>query len=199
MVTSSEPETDGRIQRSERSREAIVRAMLNLIGAGNLSPTAQQAAAHANVGVRTVFRHFSDMNTLFATMHERLEDEIEDLFVKQEQTGDLGTRVEKLVERRIMLFERIAPYERSSAIHRPGSGFLQRLHERSVRSLRRDLLLWLPELGGAASPTAQAIEMILSFEAHQRLRIDQKLSVPRTRATLRQIARDLTKGLPNAN
>ena len=53
--------------------------------------------AHANVGVRTVFRHVADMNTLFATMHERLEDEIEDLFVKQEQTGDLGTRVEKLV------------------------------------------------------------------------------------------------------
>ena len=97
MVTSSEPETDGRIQRSERSREAIVRGMLELIGAGNLSPTAQQIASHANVGVRTVFRHFSDMNTLFATMHERLEDEIGDLFVQREQAGDLDTRVEQLL------------------------------------------------------------------------------------------------------
>jgi len=199
MVTSSEPETDGRIQRSERSREAIVRGMLELIGAGNLSPTAQQIASHANVGVRTVFRHFSDMNTLFATMHERLEDEIGDLFVHREQAGDLDTRVGQLVERRITLFERIAPYERSSALHRPGSGFLQRLHERSVRSLRRDLQFWLPELGGTSSPTAQAIEMILSFEAYERLRIDQNLSIPRTQAALHQSAHALTKNLATAN
>jgi hypothetical protein len=41
--------------------------------------------------------------------------------------------------------------------------------------------------------------MILSFEAHQRLRIDQKLSVPRTQAALHQSAHALMKGLPRAN
>ena len=57
MATSTDLPTDGRIQRSERSRETIVQAMLDLIGEGTLSPTAQQVAVRADVGVRTVFRH----------------------------------------------------------------------------------------------------------------------------------------------
>ena len=56
MATPSELPTDGRVQRSERSREAIIRAMLDLIGEGIASPTAQQVALRADVGVRTVFR-----------------------------------------------------------------------------------------------------------------------------------------------
>ena len=52
---------DGRRLRSERSRQAIIDAMMELIGEGNLVPTAQQASERAGVGIRTVFRHFSDM------------------------------------------------------------------------------------------------------------------------------------------
>ncbi len=91
MATHTDLATDGRIQRSERSRTSIVQAILELIGEGSLSPTAQQVAERADVGVRTVFRHFSDMETLFATMNDRLVAEVDSLFVEKVQTGPMST------------------------------------------------------------------------------------------------------------
>ena len=131
--------TDGRSRRSERSRTAIVQAMLELIGKGALSPTAQQVAERADVGVRTVFRHFSDMETLFATMNDQLTAEVDSLFVDTVQTGPYEDRVDALIERRMTIFGTLAPYVRSSTLQRWRSAFLQREHERTTRLLRRDL------------------------------------------------------------
>ena len=65
--TSTPAKVDGRRLRSDRSRQVIVEAMLQLINEGNLVPTAQQIANHAKVGIRSVFRHFEDMEAIFAT------------------------------------------------------------------------------------------------------------------------------------
>ena len=72
MSDSLSPATkvDGRRLRSDRSRQVIVEAMLQLIDGGNLVPTAQQVADHAKVGIRSVFRHFEDMEAIFATADE---------------------------------------------------------------------------------------------------------------------------------
>ena len=56
---------DGRLERSKKSRDLIIKAMRDLIDEGILSPTAQQVAQTAQVGIRTVFRHANDMETLF--------------------------------------------------------------------------------------------------------------------------------------
>ena len=194
MSTSAELQTDGRVQRSERSREAIVRAMLDLIGEGTLRPTAQQVAAQADVGVRTVFRHFSDMETLFAAMNERLTEQVDPLFVDAPQSGPFEERLEALVERRLALFEKLSPYLRSSALQRGRSDFLARQHDRNVRLLRRDLRHWLPEVEGAPRETAEALELLLSFESIQRLRSDQRLGARRARQVLLHAARALARG-----
>jgi len=185
MATPTELATDGRIQRSERSRTAIVQAMLELIGEGSLSPTAQQVAERADVGVRTVFRHFSDMETLFATMNEQLSAEVGTLFVETNQTGSFLERVDALIDRRVAIFGKLAPYVRSSTLQRWRSAFLQEEHERTTRVLRRDLRRWLPELESVPSEVADALEMILSFEAWNRLRIEQKLGLRRATGVMR--------------
>ena len=185
MATPSELPTDGRVQRSERSREAIVRAMLDLIGEGIASPTAQQVALRADVGVRTVFRHFSDMDTLFSKMNERLTDEVDALFVGDVQTGSLAERIDRLIDHRLQIFERLAPYLRSSAIQRARSSFLESQHDRNVRTFRQDLRRWLPELESAPAEVGEGLEMLLSFEAFDRLRSDQRLGMRRAEATIR--------------
>lgn len=195
MATSPDLPTDGRVKRSERSREAIVQAMLELIGEGSLSPTAQQVAERADVGVRTVFRHFNDMDTLFATMNDRLTEQVDSLFVDDVQTGSLATRLDGLLEHRLALFEKLAPYLRSSSLQRARSAFLQAQHDRNVRALRRDLRRWLPEVESAASDVAEGLEMALSFEAFNRLRSDQRLSARRTRSVLHEIVRGLAGAL----
>ena len=45
--------TDGRLQRSERSRELIAEALYELMGEGDLGPSAQKVADRAGVGIRT--------------------------------------------------------------------------------------------------------------------------------------------------
>jgi AcrR family transcriptional regulator len=167
--------------------------MLELIGEGSLSPTAQQVAERADVGVRTVFRHFSDMETLFATMNEQLTAEVDSLFVEKVQSGSFSERVESLIERRVAIFGKLAPYQRSSTLQRWRSAFLQQEHERTTRVLRRDLRRWLPEVETAPSEVSDALEMILSFEAWNRLRIEQRLSLRRTTAVMRLTILELLK------
>ena len=56
------PQADGRRQRSQRSREKILRAYWELMLAGDMSPSAAAIAEHAGVGLRSVFRHFEDLD-----------------------------------------------------------------------------------------------------------------------------------------
>ena len=55
---------DGRMLRGERSRQQIVDALFKLIRAGEMNPGAAQVADAANVSLRTVFRHFEEMDSL---------------------------------------------------------------------------------------------------------------------------------------
>ena len=64
-------EMDGRIARGARARAAIVDALLALIEAGELRPSAARIAERAGVSLRSVFQHFKDVESLFAAMADR--------------------------------------------------------------------------------------------------------------------------------
>jgi AcrR family transcriptional regulator len=176
--------SDGRVRRGERSRDAIVQALYELIGAGALAPTAQQVAERAGVGLRSVFRHFRDMESLFAEVDAKLLREVQPFAFEPPAQGSLAERVAALAARRAQLFERIAPYKRSGNAQRPASPFLRARHAELVRRLRAALRGWLPELANAPLELAAAIELVSSFEAWDRLRVDQRLSRERAEATL---------------
>ena len=57
--------SDGRLKRSVATRKKILQALTALTYEGVLSPTAEQVAMRADVGLRTVFRHFDDMDSLY--------------------------------------------------------------------------------------------------------------------------------------
>jgi AcrR family transcriptional regulator len=176
------PALDGRVRRGERNRGAIVEAMYALIGAGELEPTAEQVATRAGVGLRSVFRHFTDMESLYAEVDARLRAEVEPIVAAGAPSGSLAERVRVLLERRARLFERIAPYKRSA--NRRRSPFLTARHRLLVRALREHLLRWLPELARVPREVFDAIELASSFEAWDRLRSEQGLSAARARAAV---------------
>jgi AcrR family transcriptional regulator len=178
---------DGRAQRSERSREAIVQALLELVGEGVLEPTAQQVAERADVGVRTVFRHFSDMDTLFAAMNDRLENAVSDLFVEENQTGSISDRIEALIERRSKIFGIVEPFRRAQVIQRSRSAFLLEQQQRTNKILRTDLQRWLPEISSFQGEIAEALELTLSLESWERLRFDQRIGAKRSQNVIRRI------------
>jgi hypothetical protein len=133
------------------------------------------------------------METLFATMNDQLTTEVDSLFVDSVQTGPYEDRVDALIERRMTIFGTLAPYVRSSTLQRWRSAFLQTEHERSTRVMRRDLRRWLPEVESAPADVADALEMILSFDAWNRLRVDQRLGLRRTASVLRRSVLDLMR------
>jgi AcrR family transcriptional regulator len=60
----SEPSSDGRHARSERSRQAMVDALLDLLREGLVRPSSAQIAERAGVTQRTLFNQFGDMESL---------------------------------------------------------------------------------------------------------------------------------------
>ena len=185
---------DGRVRRGERSREAIVAALFDLVGRGVLQPTAQQVADAAGVGIRSVFRHFSEMESLYQSVDARLEREAVRLLGGEPARSALADRIDALVARRAALFERIAPYKRSGNLQRWRSPFIQRRHLEMQRVLRDDLRAWLPELASAPVDLGEAVELATSFEAWDRLRADRRLSVKVAAAVVTRTLRGLLGG-----
>jgi AcrR family transcriptional regulator len=175
---------DGRARRAERSGRAIVGALIELVGEGVLDPTAEQVAARAGVGLRTVFRRFSDMEGLFAEMSTRVQGDVLPLLLGDAIEGDVVERARTLVARRVVFFERIARYKRAATIRRWRSPYLQSRHAELVRVLRADLLRRLPELRRAPAALVDALELATSFEAWDRLRVEQRAGRARAHAAV---------------
>lgn len=185
---------DGRVRRGERSRQAIVGALFELIGEGILQPTAQRVAERAGVGIRTVFRHFSEMESLYAAMDGRLDGEVRPVFVAGRRGGPLAERIAGLVRQRAAVFERITPYKRSANLQRWRSRFLQGRHRAMQADLRADLLRWLPELRHAPETTVEAVDLLASFEAWDRLRADRRLGAREAAAVVTDAVATLLGG-----
>jgi AcrR family transcriptional regulator len=187
---------DGRAQRREKSRAAIVAALFDLVGSGVLQPTAQQVAARAGVGIRSVFRHFDDMDGLYAELDARLREEAAPLLGAAPVSGSLHERAGALVAQRVRFFERIAPYKRAGNLQRWRSDFLRRRHGALVRELRAALHESLPELADAPPSLAEALDLATSFEAWDRLRTDQRLSRERAEDAIQCTVLGLVENLP---
>lgn len=168
---------DGRKQRSERSRLAIVDAMLDLIMGGKMEPSAAEIAVRAGVSARTVFRHFEEMDSLYREMTERMEAEILPI-VQQPFTGPgWRAQLDQLLDRRAMIYERIMPLKIAASIRRFGSDYLMLNYQRFLELERAGLEGVLPESVRHNATQLSAIEMCAGFQTWRRLRQDQNLTV----------------------
>jgi AcrR family transcriptional regulator len=184
-AAASDPaESDGRRRRSLDSRARIVAAMLELIREGEISPGAEQVAGRAQVGLRTVFRHFKDMDSLYREMSAVIEGELRKVAEQPFKTDNWRARVDELIERRSQAFERIAPFKRASEVHRHRSKFLEGDSSRLSQTLREILKNILPPEFSNELLTLETVDLLLSYETWIRLRRDQSLTPKRAREVL---------------
>lgn len=167
---------DGRRQRSERSRQAIIDASMALLQEGILVPTAQQISTRAGVGIRSFFRHFADMETLFAVIDEQSREATEALFIGGDREGTLEERILHAVERHADGYEQQKNSIKSTAAQSWRYEILRKNYSRYQRGLRKDLDNWLPELAKLSTPQREAVDAIASAEMWLRLREHQGLS-----------------------
>ena len=120
-MTVTDPREDGRTARSRRTRTAVVDALLALQEEGNLAPTAQQVAARAGVALRTVFGHFSDMETLWAEAGQRELAALVELADDIPADLPLAERLERFAASRARVLEKLLPVMRAVRLREPSS------------------------------------------------------------------------------
>ncbi len=172
----AEEEADGRRQRSSRSREQIVRAMIELVRSGEMQPAAARVAEKANVGLRTVFRHFEEMETLNREISAAIDQEILPIVGRPFVGKTWRDQFEELLQRRADIYERIMPLKIAGSLQRFRSPFLMKDYNRFLRMEREGLKRVLPQKVLNDAVLFSGIEMATGFEAWRRLRQDQGLS-----------------------
>ena len=176
LKTKGEVAVDGRRLRSERSRCAIIEAALTLQEEGVLVPTAQQISDRAGVGIRSFFRHFEDMEALFAAVDELIRDSYEALFLGGDRDGSIEERIERAVIRRSEAFESVSNVMQGTLAQLWRYEILRKHYARNQRGLRKDLESWLPEVKKMGRGDRESMHAIASFEMWHRLRYHQGLS-----------------------
>lgn len=179
---SSKP--DGRRKRSEVSREKLVEAMLALVGEGHVAPSAEAVAARAGIGLRTVFRHFADMEALYAGMALRLTGYFSD-WLDPFAAPDWRGKLDEMTARRLDTYERLMPFKRAADAHRHASSTIQHHHASMLAAMRQRLFGLLPAEIAEDMVRRETIDLMLSFETWQRLRLDQGLAPDSARAVVR--------------
>ena len=182
---------DGRRRRSDRSRRAIIEALFELMREGEMRPTAIDVAARANVGLRTVFRHFEDMESIFEEMTDELKAVIMPRVLAPFEATEWREQLLELADRNADVFEDVFPMQVALIIRRFQSEFLTRQYQSEVDLLRSSLKSILPKQIVQDRTRFAAIEVNLTFATWRRLREDQQLSVKRAKATLELILTSL--------
>jgi len=191
---SASGETDGRRQRSERSRKQIIDAMFALIKEGHFQPGAALVAERASVGLRTVFRHFDDMDSLYREMMGEAEKEFLPGFMSQLTADGWRARLSELISNRTAMYEQISPLKTAAGIRRFQSQFLMDSHMRFRALERSGLLSVLPDDITADKTLFAAIDTAMSFDAWRSMRQDQSLSVEESRAVMARTVDALLPG-----
>ena len=181
---------DGRTVRAERTRGALVEALLALLDEGRLRPTAAEIAERAGVSERSVFQHFPDREALLEAVAREQYERVMPTIRPVDASESLAERIDAFVAQRCMLYERAAGVRRAALLMEPESavvaGWLTTVRRAGAAEVER---IFLRELEATPADDREPLRAALvaagawgTFEA---LRFHQGLSVSRTRGAMR--------------
>ena len=183
--------TDGRKLQSEDSKRRIVSAMLELVREGRMAPTAEEVANRAEVGLRTVFRRFKDMESLYAEMSVAINEKVNSIIDGSTDAHNWQENLKQMVNRRLRVYEVIMPYRVAAEALKFQSTVLLSRHMDIVREERRRLVDLLPKGLLNDRPLIEGLEAALSFDMWSQLRNDQRLSAQEAGAVVLRIVESL--------
>ncbi|MEN9627478.1 MAG: hypothetical protein RJA10_705 [Pseudomonadota bacterium] len=181
--------TDGRLNRSIVTRKKIVDALTALIYEGHLTPTAEQVATRADVGLRTVFRHFDDMDALYREIALDLDGVMQPVIGQRLSGATWQDRLRHSVLLRTDFFDRVAALHLATQVHRHESAYLTQQVKQAVDLQRELLRRQLPAEVAQDATLFDALDVVLSIEVWVRLRREQGLPADAARQViLRMVA-----------
>ena len=191
MGTATNAARDGRTVRAERTRQALVDALLSLLYEGELHPTAERISARAGVSERSLFQHFADREVLYQAVALQQYERIAPTFVPVDLSLPLPERIDAFVEQRARLLEEVTPVRRAALLLEPDSevvsGWLQSTRRQKAREVERVFRAELDKLDHSRRGVVLgALAAASAWTFWESLRAHQRLSVDRSRAAMRQ-------------
>lgn len=187
-VTGAEPRTDGRHARRDRTRAAVVDALVALIRDGELVPTGARIAERAGISTRALWSNFTDLEAVYDATGRWL--------LSLQGAGPIpadlprAERIERYCARRVEAVEAIAPFGRANRVKEPTSAALRRNRGRFVERIREEVeQVFAPELARAGehgADYAALLTVACSWSHWAVLREDLDLDVERAGALMRR-------------
>jgi TetR/AcrR family transcriptional regulator of autoinduction and epiphytic fitness len=181
--------TDGRVARGERTREAILDAHTSLVTEGVLKPTGKVVAERAGISLRTLWLNYKDLESLLEASVERWLGTDAALRLPVDPSLPLEDRIETYCRQRVARLEHIAPAARSAALGEPFSPALQASRREHVQRSLDDLQATFASEIAAAGPDRDvllhALFVATSWPTWSTLRDDLGLDVDAATAVMR--------------
>ena len=191
MESAAQQGRDGRTVRAERTRQALVDAMLDLLYEGDLQPTAERIAVRAGVSERSVFQHFADRETLYQAVAMQQFERIMPTLRPIDPSRPLPERIDAFVAQRSRLLETVTPVRRAALLLEPSSevvaAWLAKTRTAKGSEVER---IFLPELEALDQPRRDTVLAALvsasAWTSWESLRAHQGLSEERAQAAMRE-------------
>jgi len=178
--------TDRRVLRGIRNREAVVEAVIELIDEGELSPTATQIAERAGLALRSIYHHFDDLDDVSRAVADSLFGRFAELIEPIPSSGPFEVRLQSFVKQRSRIAERAMPIYRATYLVAPKSPALAERLAFAAAYLRGELAgTFQLELAEQAPWRLEGLDSLTSLNGWTRLRVNQRLSVTRSKEVLR--------------
>jgi AcrR family transcriptional regulator len=190
MPTAAKGQRDGRTVRAERTRQALVDALLALLDEGQVQPTAERISERAGVSERSLFQHFADREALYQAVAVQQYERIVPTLDPIDVSLPLPERIDAFVSQRARLLETVTPVRRAALLLEPESevvaGWLQTTRRQKAREVER---VFRPELEKVEQRERgvllSALVAASAWTAWEGLRAHQRLSEDRARAAMR--------------
>ena len=169
---------------------------MELIAGGDLMPSAARVAEEAGIGLRTVFRHFDDMDSLYGEISATIAERVLPIVTAPYEGDDWRAHIRELARRRVRVFETMLPFRLAANIKRYQSPFLMGQYGQVVTIERELVLRLLPGHILTQRITSEALCAALSFQNWRALRHDQSLSSEEAGTVTAHMVEALMASLP---
>ncbi len=174
---------DGRRLRSANSRSRITAALIALVAEGELAPTAEMVADRAGLSLRTVFRHFEEMDNLYLEIAGAIIRRAEPL-IGRPFAAAWPDIIPEMVERRADYYESVAPFKRALDLYRTRSPALQQASAEVAALSRQVFLSRIPREQLPDPAALEAMVLLVSIDSWLYLRQVQGLDVAAAKAAV---------------
>ena len=165
----------------------MIDAALSLILGGNFAPTAKQISEEANVGIRSFFRQFEDMEELFAAVDEQTVQAAIGSFSGGIRKGSLEDRLTSLVETYSSAFEENKMLLMTTQSLRWRSDHIKENYAKHQRLSKTNIEAWIPEVRELSETDRPILHAQLSCELQHRLREHHGVSLEEGRTMILRV------------